>query len=229
MLLKSIAWGLLLGDGAYLKNPWNVLDFIVVVTGYADFIPGFDNDFGVFRTLRLLRPLKTLTTIRSMRVLVSTVLSAQTLNGMLSVCLLCLVMLTVFGIIGTNMFKGVLRQRCIEENQLVVLDQICARGSSGFQCNVGSFCSAIDPITGLQIENPNYSLVSFDDFGMSVLTIFTMVTLEGWTDVMYAVQDGYSKLVYPYFVILIAFGSFISVNLFLAVISSGYETVVSKS
>lgn len=33
-VLKIIAYGFLLHPGAYLRNPWNILDFIIVAVGY---------------------------------------------------------------------------------------------------------------------------------------------------------------------------------------------------
>jgi hypothetical protein len=227
MMLKIISFGFIAGEGAYLRTAWNVLDFIVVATGLPDLF-GYESQFGVLRTVRLLRPLKTITVIRSMRVLVSSLLSAQTMKGIISVCTLMFFLLTIFGIIGVNLFGGVLRQRCINMDGLEVLDQKCTPDASGRMCETGSYCSRTDPITGLEFDNPNFNLVSFDDFAVSCLTIFTMLTLEGWTDVMYDVQDGFSPYSWAFFVVLIAFGSFIGVNLFLAVISSGYENVVDE-
>ena len=228
LILKVIAFGFVFGDNAYLRTPWNGLDFIVVATGMLDFIPGFESQFGVLRTIRLLRPLKTITTIRSMRVLVASLLSASTMRGILSVCTLLFFMLVVFGIIGVEFFSGILRQRCINIGGLEVLDQICTPDSSGRQCDDGQYCSRSDPITGLEFDNPEFDLVSFDSFAMSSLTIFTMLTLEGWTDVMYSVQDGFSPYSWCFFVLLVVVGSFIGLNLFLAVISSGYENVVDQ-
>lgn len=33
-VLKIIAYGFLLHPGAYLRNGWNILDFIIVIIGY---------------------------------------------------------------------------------------------------------------------------------------------------------------------------------------------------
>ena len=65
MFFKIVAMGFCFGDGAYLASSgWNWIDFVVVVTGYTDFIPNYENDLGVFRTVRLLRPLRTITAIK---------------------------------------------------------------------------------------------------------------------------------------------------------------------
>jgi len=34
MFLKMTALGIICGKNAYLKDPWNILDFVVVVTAY---------------------------------------------------------------------------------------------------------------------------------------------------------------------------------------------------
>ena len=99
-------------------------------------------------------------------------------------------------------------------------DRMCG---GGFTCPGGTFCSAVDPFTGIVNANPANGMISFDDFPFAVLTVFTMMTLEGWTDVMYMIQDGFTPWAWTYFVILIGLGTFIAINMFLAVISAGYE------
>ena len=72
---------------------------------------------------------------------------------------------------------------------------------------------------------PNYGFTNFDNIGYGVLTVFTSITLEGWTDVMYMLFDTFGRgyIVVPYFILLILFGSFFLVNLALAVIWQEYE------
>jgi len=38
-------------------------------------------------------------------------------------------------------------------------------------------------------EGPNNGITNFDNFGLSLLTVFQCVTLEGWTDVLYWVRQ----------------------------------------
>lgn len=35
---------------------------------------------------------------------------------------------------------------------------------------------------------PNYGITNFDNFGLSMLTVFQCVTMEGWTQVLYWVS-----------------------------------------
>ena len=37
-------------------------------------------------------------------------------------------------------------------------------------------------------DGPNFGITNFDHFGLSLLTVFQCVTLEGWTDVLYWVS-----------------------------------------
>jgi len=39
---------------------------------------------------------------------------------------------------------------------------------------------------------PNYGIVSFDNIGLAMLTVFTVITMSSWTSVMYYVSKTYS-------------------------------------
>ncbi len=54
--------------------------------------------------------------------------------------------------------------------------------------------------------------------GTSILSIFRVITLEGWTGVMYNYYDASGFISVIYFPVLIIMGSFFLLNLFLAVI-----------
>lgn len=220
-------------EGGYLRqSTWNWLDFIVVVTGWSDFLPGYKNDFGVLRTIRVLRPLRAITAIKSMKTLVSTLMEPAVVKKLANVCLLCSFVFVVFAIIAVNMFNGVLRSRCFSNENLEEHDdgRVCSIDpESGRQCEGGYFCSRLNPLTGEPNDNPNNGYVSFDNFILANFTIFVMLTLEGWTEIMYMIMDGYGTAAWVYFVGLICTGVFVVINLFLAVISMGYEEQCEKA
>jgi hypothetical protein len=62
----------------------------------------------------------------------------------------------------------------------------------------GMFCARFD--------NPNDGMTSFDNVVWAWLTIFQCITQEGWTDVMFWLQDAVSPWVLVYFVVLIVTG-----------------------
>lgn len=69
-LLKIVAMGFVYGRGTYLKDSWNWIDFIVVISSFGEavlFLSKFDGDQfkapPALRAIRLLRPLKLLSKI----------------------------------------------------------------------------------------------------------------------------------------------------------------------
>jgi hypothetical protein len=63
-----------------------------------------------------------------------------------------------------------------------------------------------------------FSLRNFDSFSLSSLQVFTVITLEGWTDVMEGTLMNFSESTWVYFVSLIILGNYIMVNLTLAIL-----------
>eukprot|EP01052_Picozoa_sp_SAG31_P015839 SAG31_NODE_1029_length_10253_cov_2.979515_3_plen_2033_part_00 len=59
---------------------------------------------------------------------------------------------------------------------------------------------------------------NFDTFGFSVLAVFQMLTGENWNTLMYDTVKANGPLAFIYFVIVIVFGVFMLLNLFLAVL-----------
>lgn len=54
-----------------------------------------------------------------------------------------------------------------------------------------------------QGNNPFHGTISFDNIGLAWVAIFLVISLEGWTDIMYYVQDAHSFWDWIYFVLLI--------------------------
>jgi hypothetical protein len=108
MVLKIVALGFV-GKNTYLGDKWNWLDFFIVFIGYIGMIPGVAN-VSALRTFRVLRPLRTLSTMPGMRVIVGSILAAVPALG--NVVLLALFTILVFGIIGIQLWSGLLRGQC---------------------------------------------------------------------------------------------------------------------
>ena len=70
----------------------------------------------------------------------------------------------------------------------------------------------------------------FDDFGAAMLTIFQMITLEGWSDLMYNLSDATTPwLVRSFSIMVVILGSFFLMNLVLAVIVDAFDEVDANS
>lgn len=62
----------------------------------------------------------------------------------------------------------------------------------------------------------------WDNLGISLLTLFRIVTLEDWTDVMYTAMEMH-PLSWIYFVSFVIMGTFVIINLFIAVVLNNLE------
>ena len=69
-------------------------------------------------------------------------------------------------------------------------------------------------------SNPqiNYGITSFDNLFRATLTIFQVITLEGWSDILYNYQDSTNVFAAAFFSSIVLIGSFFLLNLILAVI-----------
>lgn len=73
----------------------------------------------------------------------------------------------------------------------------------------------------VKIGNPISGTYTFDNILLSMMNIFQMITLEGWTDMMYIVRDAEQTTMYDlFFVSCVVFGSFVILNLMIAVQAS---------
>jgi len=73
-------------------------------------------------------------------------------------------------------------------------------------------------------------VTAFDNIFLSFLSVFTAITLEGWTDVMYMGRE-VSEIKYVndlYFVLMIAIGAFFLINLIVAVQYDSFEDSVNE-
>ncbi|MEM7209891.1 MAG: ion transporter [Pseudomonadota bacterium] len=64
--------------------------------------------------------------------------------------------------------------------------------------------------------------VHWDNLGLSLLTLFRIVTLEDWTDVMYTAMVLH-PMAWVFFVSFVVVGTFVIVNLFIAVVLNNLE------
>uniref|UniRef100_A0A8K9V4Y2 Voltage-dependent L-type calcium channel subunit alpha n=1 Tax=Oncorhynchus mykiss TaxID=8022 RepID=A0A8K9V4Y2_ONCMY len=233
--LKVIAYGLLFHPNAYLRNGWNLLDFIIVVVGLFSAIleqatkvdggtpiggkaAGFD--VKALRAFRVLRPLRLVSGVPSLQVVLNSIIKAMV--PLLHIALLVLFVIIIYAIIGLELFMGKMHRTCpiVEEKPAP-----CApNGAHGRHCSQ----NATQCMMGW--EGPNDGITNFDNFAFAMLTVFQCITMEGWTDVLYWMQDamGY-ELPWAYFVSLVIFGSFFVLNLVLGVLSGEFSKEREKA
>ena len=84
MFLKIFGYGFVMNEGAYLRDTWNLLDFVIVISGYLTLLTEGDGgsseekslDLTGLRVFRVMRPLKTISSIKGLKVLMQALLSA---------------------------------------------------------------------------------------------------------------------------------------------------------
>ncbi|XP_010190825.1 PREDICTED: voltage-dependent T-type calcium channel subunit alpha-1I-like, partial [Mesitornis unicolor] len=118
MVLKMVALGIF-GKKCYLGDTWNRLDFFIVMAGMVEYSLDLQNiNLSAIRTVRVLRPLKAINRVPSMRILVNLLLDTLPMLG--NVLLLCFFVFFIFGIIGVQLWAGLLRNRCFMEENFTV-------------------------------------------------------------------------------------------------------------
>ncbi|XP_028977863.2 voltage-dependent T-type calcium channel subunit alpha-1H isoform X2 [Esox lucius] len=110
MLVKMVALGVL-GQKGYLGDTWNRLDFFIVIVGMLEYsLDGHNVSLSAIRTVRVLRPLRAINRVPSMRILVTLLLDTLPMLG--NVLALCFFVFFIFGIVGVQLWAGLLRNRC---------------------------------------------------------------------------------------------------------------------
>ena len=103
---ENFSDGIFLGKHTYLRDSWNVLDFIVVVVGWISVLVG-GNNISALRTIRILRPLRTINYLKGMRILVRSIINS--LPNLCDILVFFAFLLLVFGLIGLQLFQGLYR------------------------------------------------------------------------------------------------------------------------
>ncbi|XP_065407111.1 voltage-dependent L-type calcium channel subunit alpha-1D isoform X11 [Chrysemys picta bellii] len=239
--LKIIAYGLLLHPNAYVRNGWNLLDFVIVVVGLFSVIleqltketeggshsggkPG-GFDVKALRAFRVLRPLRLVSGVPSLQVVLNSIIKAMV--PLLHIALLVLFVIIIYAIIGLELFIGKMHKSCfLVDSDILVEDDPapCAFSGNGRQCAInGTECRG-------GWVGPNGGITNFDNFAFAMLTVFQCITMEGWTDVLYWVNDAIGcEWPWIYFVSLIILGSFFVLNLVLGVLSGEFSKEREKA
>ncbi|XP_039421422.1 voltage-dependent L-type calcium channel subunit alpha-1S isoform X2 [Corvus cornix cornix] len=240
-MLKIIAYGFLFHTDAYLRNGWNVLDFSIVTLGLITMTleqvnvkqggpSGGKGGFDVkaLRAFRVLRPLRLVSGVPSLQVVLNSIIKAMV--PLLHIALLVLFMIIIYAIVGQELFKGRMHKTCYYLGTDVIATVAsekpapCTSSGHGRHCTInGTECRSGWP-------GPNNGITHFDNFGFAMLTVYQCITMEGWTEVLYWVNDAMgNEWPWIYFVSLILLGSFFVLNLVLGVLSGEFTKEREKA
>ena len=234
LFCKVVAMGLVGSPHAFLRDGWHVIDAFLVASGWLEIVTEASN-YTALRCLRALRALRMVTHWPALQAQVDTLVHA--LPGLRDVMLLTVFLVTVLSLLGMGLFKGALRYRCFAHVDATwagdahwdVVDEFAGT------CNPDA-APEDDEGCGAELScrqwpaNPYHGTVSFDTFPEAMMTSFQIMTLEGWSDVMYVLQRGVNgTLGTVYCVGFVVLGPFCVLNLFLAVLFDSYGRQLPKS
>lgn len=108
MIIKVLASCFYIGENAYLKSGWNVMDGLLVIVSSIDVLvslsakesPKIFGILRVFRLLRTLRPLRVISRAPGLKLVVQTLLSSLRPIG--NIVLICCTFFIIFGILGVQ-------------------------------------------------------------------------------------------------------------------------------
>uniref|UniRef100_I3JBE0 Voltage-dependent N-type calcium channel subunit alpha n=1 Tax=Oreochromis niloticus TaxID=8128 RepID=I3JBE0_ORENI len=212
--IKIIALGFAFHKGSYLRNGWNVMDFVVVLTGILATV-GADFDLRTLRAVRVLRPLKLVSGIPSLQVVLKSIMKAMV--PLLQIGLLLFFAILMFAIIGLDFYMGKFHRTCFRINTSEqTADFPCGYEAPARTCANGTVCREY-------WIGPNFGITNFDNILFAVLTVFQCITMEGWVDILYNANDASGNMWnWLYFIPLIIIGSFFMLNLVLGVLSGEF-------
>ncbi|XP_049454410.1 sodium channel protein type 4 subunit alpha B-like [Epinephelus fuscoguttatus] len=248
--IKILARGFCIMPFTFLRDPWNWLDFSVIVMAYVTEFVDLGN-VSALRTFRVLRALKTISVIPGLKTIVGALI--QSVRKLADVMILTVFCLSVFALIGLQLFMGLLRQKCIRSLAHCINSSYSSNAS--FICNNRTWSSRADFLSSednfYKVEgakdalicgygsdagkcpdgfdclkvgrNPNYGYTSFDTFGWAFLALFRLMTQDYWEKLFHQTLRSAGKTYMVFFVLVIFLGSFYLVNLILAVVAMAYE------
>ncbi|XP_035860679.1 sodium channel protein type 4 subunit alpha B-like isoform X2 [Sander lucioperca] len=249
-LIKILARGFCIMPFTFLRDPWNWLDFTVILMAYVTEFVDLGN-VSALRTFRVLRALKTISVIPGLKTIVGALI--QSVRKLADVMILTVFCLSVFALIGLQLFMGLLRQKCIRSLGHCINSSYSPNAS--FICNNRTWSSRADFLGSednfYKVEgakdalicgygsdagkcpdgfdclkvgrNPNYGYTSFDTFGWAFLALFRLMTQDYWEKLFHQTLRSAGKTYMVFFVLVIFLGSFYLVNLILAVVAMAYE------
>uniref|UniRef100_A0A9J8BV23 Voltage-dependent L-type calcium channel subunit alpha n=1 Tax=Cyprinus carpio carpio TaxID=630221 RepID=A0A9J8BV23_CYPCA len=238
---KILAYGLVMHPSAYIRSGWNLLDFVIVIVGLFSVIaemgehkPGEAHhaagkpgglDVKALRAFRVLRPLRLVSGVPSLQIVLNSIMKAMV--PLLHIGLLVMFVIIIYAIIGLELFIGRMHKTCFYVGTDLNVDDDptpCAFAGNG------RFCVGNNTVCRGGWEGPNGGITNFDNIFFAMLTVFQCITMEGWTDVLYWMNDSIGfELPWIYFVSLVIFGSFFVLNLVLGVLSGEFSKEREKA
>ena len=241
-LMKIISYGFVLDDNSYLRDAWNWLDFLVVITGVLSFFPQINANLFALRTFRLLRPLKSINALPNMKIFIITLINS--LGDLGNIFFLTLFFFIIFGVTGLSIWSERSHYRCRISNEIINGTLILNSTYQEFLCGGKNNCGnnkhlCIDSMkyyldkkitnkTLIKEENNyygvNYGVTDYQNILISIFINIYTYTGEGWGNIMLEYMDGYNYYIsFIYFALSILINYYFMLNLTIAMLLYNFE------
>lgn len=207
----------------------------------------------IFRAMSVLRAARLLTITSGTSTILHSLKTAGPL--LVNVAFFTLFSMLLFSIIGIQAFKGSYRRSCVWIGDLnpevpgfagqnITLNQMCggyidtlgqkvgtvdanglqlpSESAKGFICPVGQVCLEAD-------SNPYNNTESFDNIFYSLLQVIIVISLNGWSSIMYNMIDADYFSSFLYFVFGVLIMNLWLANLFVAVVINTFACITAET
>ncbi|KAG5467728.1 hypothetical protein LSCM4_00807 [Leishmania orientalis] len=217
VMVRLFASGCVLHKRAFFRSPWRWLDVAVLVLSIMACT--WWQDLWNFTAWRLIRTIKCLTYAPApvrMKLLAKSLLRST--NRLIYVTILLTYFIFFFGLLGLQLFAGVLHSRCVSTLTGAVTSQVCRSVSTGqFGFYWGHHCGRFYTCVADAFPNPHYDFRSFDDIGHAMLSVFQIMTFQGWSGLLQETNDGLAVMAFLYYAFTILVCTWIVPPLYLGV------------
>jgi hypothetical protein len=221
MCIKILASGFIAcGKHSYIKNGWNVLDFMIVAVSifsvvFSEYELGF---LKALRLFRILRPLRLISRNKSLKMAINSLINS--IPDIVNLLIITTFFILMLGILCTTLLAGKFYGCNLDHMDLT------------YEYHHDLIHTKWDCLDyGGEWSNPD---LNFDTTLQSVLTLMTIQTTEGWIGVMWSAVDAvgiqmepirdYNRMYIAFFFVLIVIICMLFLNLFVGIVCNTYNT-----
>lgn len=225
--IKIIADGFLLTPNAYMRSPWNWLDLCALLSLWIELIAFLKNDGNLSRVVRGLKALRALRILTISETAKNNFQLAM-MSGfgkIVSAAIISLTLIFPFSVWGLNIFNGRLGY--------------CLDGESSYILCVNEFSNTVFDWDVLSPNAYVEPILEMNTFLKSFSTLYEIVSLEGWTDLLINVmqstgigtpQEMFATPINGFFVMFFNFASVVFIlTLFVSVIIDNYALATGRA